>query len=104
MKLTIKKQKENPLLRRTELEVELTFTGATPSRDNVKNDIASQMKAKPEVIEIKTITSNFGLQHGKALVYVYKDIESKKEMVELNKNQVEKLKKAEEAKAGKESK
>jgi small subunit ribosomal protein S24e len=101
MKLTIKKQKENPVLRRTELEAELVFTGATPSRDAVSNDVASQMKTKPEFIDVKNIKSTFGQQLGKALVYVYKDVASKKEMVKSNKKKAEKAKKAEEAKGSK---
>jgi len=104
MKLLIKKQKENPILRRAELEADLVFTGATPSREAVSSDIASQMKTKPEFIDVKIIKSNFGQQHGKAVVYVYKDAASKKEMVRLHKKQIEKMKKAEEAKSGKESK
>jgi len=101
MKLIIKNQKENPLLRRKEIEAEAVFTGATPGRETVKNELASQMKASADVIEVKQIRTNFGHQIAKVIAYVYKDVESKKEMVELNKKQVEKAKKAEDAKAPK---
>jgi len=98
MKLTIKKQKDSPLLRRKEIEAELVFTGPTPSKDAVKNDIAGQMKVKADVVEIKEIRTVFGQQASKAVIYVYTDAASKKEMVELNKKHVEKLKKIEDAK------
>lgn len=97
MKLTISKQSENPILKRTEIEADLVFTGPTPSKDTVKNEIASQTKASADLVEIKEINTTFGHQFAKARVYVYKDVESKKEMVELNKKQIEKAKKAKEA-------
>ena len=98
MKLTIKSSKENPLLRRKEMVVDITFTGPTPSKDMIRNEIASQQKVSADVIDIIEIKTDFGYQQGKATLYVYKDVASKKEMVELNKKHVEKLKKAEEAK------
>ena len=104
MKLIIKNLKENPLLRRKEIDAELVFTGPTPSKETIKNDIASQLKAKADVVEIKEIDTVFGQQFGKASIYVYDDVESKDEMVELNKKQVEKMKKAEEAKKSAEEK
>jgi small subunit ribosomal protein S24e len=85
MKLKITKQKENPVLKRTEIEAELVFTGATPSKDAVSKEIASQMKASADVIDIKEIKSKFGLQFGKVTVYVYKDAASKAEMVKKTK-------------------
>jgi ribosomal protein S24E len=96
--MTIKNQKENPLLNRKEIIAEIVFTGATPSREVIKNDIASQLKCHADVVEIKEIRTEFGNQKAKATIYVYKDTASKKEMVELNKKQLEKAKKAEEAK------
>jgi ribosomal protein S24E len=96
MKLTIKNKVENSILRRAEIEAELVFTGPTPSKETVKNEIASQTKANADVVEVKEIITNFGQQFGKAIVYVYSDAASKREMIKLNKKQVEKEKKAKE--------
>ncbi|MBW2992082.1 hypothetical protein KY345_02580 [Candidatus Woesearchaeota archaeon] len=104
MKLNIKNQKENPVLKRTEIEAELVFTGPTPSKETVKNEIASQTKADAELVEVKEIKTDFGNQSGKALIYVYQDAESKKEMVKLNKKQIEKEQKTKAEAAPKEEK
>jgi ribosomal protein S24E len=101
MKLTVKSVKENPLLRRKEMVVDIVFTGPTPSKETIRNEIASQQKVHADVVDIKEIKTAFGHQQGKATLYIYKDATSKKEMVELNKKHVEKLKKAEEAKKAK---
>lgn len=94
MKLNIKNKKENPVLRRIEVEAELVFTGPTPSKETIKNEIASQLKADAECIAVKEIKTNFGHQLGSTIAYVYDDVESKKEMVTVNKKQLEKEKKA----------
>lgn len=99
MKLTIKKQIENPILKRTEIEADLVFSGPTPSKETVKNETASQTKASADLVEVKEVNTTFGHQLAKAIVYVYKDIESKKEMIKLNKKQIEKAQKAKEAPA-----
>jgi ribosomal protein S24E len=85
MKLTIKTQKENPLLSRKEVVADIIFTGATPSKDVIKNEVASQFKVQADVVEIREIKTEFGHQKGRALVYVYKDAASKKEMLKQKK-------------------
>lgn len=101
MKLTIKTQRDNPLLNRKDVTAEIVFTGATPSRDAVMNDVASQFKVQADVVEIKEIKTEFGHQKGKVLVYIYKDVVSKKEMVKTNKKKLKKAAQAEEPKEAK---
>jgi ribosomal protein S24E len=91
MKLIIKDQRDNPLLSRKDIAAEVIFTGATPSEDAVKSELASQFKVHADVVQIKKIKTEFGQQKGKVLAYVYKDVASKKEMVKTN---TKKLKKA----------
>jgi small subunit ribosomal protein S24e len=85
MKLTIKSQKENPLLSRKEIAADIVFTGATPSKDAVKNEIAGQFKVQADVVEIKEVKTEFGYEKGNVLAYVYKDAASKKEMLKQKK-------------------
>lgn len=101
MKLTIKDQRDNPLLNRKEISADIIFTGSTPSRDAVMNDIASQFKVHADVVEIKKIKTEFGHQKGKILAYVYKDAASRKEMVKTNKKKLKKAAQAEEPKEAK---
>lgn len=58
MKITI--QKENQLLGRTEVEAEIAFTGATPSREDLKKQLAQQLKTKESLVIITSIRTNYG--------------------------------------------
>ena len=101
MKLTIKDQRDNPLLNRKDITAEIVFKGATPSGEIVKNEIASQFKVQADVVQIEKIKTEFGQQKGKVLAYVYKDAASKKEMVKTNKKKLKKAAQAEEPKEAK---
>ena len=51
MELEIVSKKDNPLLDRTELEVLAHHTGKpTPTRDEVREQVAAAMKAKKDVV------------------------------------------------------
>lgn len=62
MEVTITQQQYNPLLRRKEI----TFTvdhqqiKGTPTRLQVRNALADMLKAKPEVVYVKRITTKAG--------------------------------------------
>ncbi|MBC8495631.1 hypothetical protein H8D36_05740 [archaeon] len=58
MKITT--QKENQLLGRTEVEAEIAFTGATPSREDLKKQLAQQLKTKESLVIITSIRTNYG--------------------------------------------
>lgn len=90
MKVEIKEKTEEPLLSRQRIVADVSFTGAVPSRENIKKDIASQMKAQAELVEVQHIYPSFGIGNAKILAFVYKD----KKAFDLLKKQKGKKKKA----------
>lgn len=94
MQIKILDQKKEPLLSRTIITAEVSFEASvTPSKEEVKKNIAAQLKAgtqtksdsSPEKLTIvKKIHHNFGSTTGKITAYVYdsekdmKNIEPKK--------------------------
>ncbi len=62
MKVTIKQQQYNPLLKRKEItfEVDHRQTKGTPTRLEVRNALAEMLKAKPEVVCLKRIQTKTG--------------------------------------------
>ncbi len=60
MEITVKNKKENPLLQREELTGEITFTGATPSNQQLKEELSKKIGAQQEVIVIRHIYTTFG--------------------------------------------
>ncbi len=71
MKAKIINQQENSLFSRQELKVQLSFSGPIPSKADLIQVLASQLKVKPEVVIIKKIFSSFGDTTALALVKVY---------------------------------
>ena len=69
-------QVEKPLLSRTEVSAELSFTGKTPSREEVLKQLTEQLKAQHVVL--KRIKSGYGSQVAKVDAYVYSSAESLK--------------------------
>ena len=73
MEITIKEQKENKLIGRTEINFEVDYTGASPKKLELRNDLAKQLNAKPELVTIKRVRNVFGLRKGVGLACLYKD-------------------------------
>jgi ribosomal protein S24E len=78
MKLTITEKKEAPLLSRTEVKAELTFDKATPSTEQLKQQLASTLSADQKLIVIKKINTSFGSTKADTVAYVYSDEKSMK--------------------------
>ena len=66
---------EKPLLSRTEITVEITFSGATPSNDVVKKKLSEHFKASEELLVVKRIATSFGKEKASVLAYLYKNKE-----------------------------
>ena len=73
MKLEIKHKVDEPLLLRQRIEGELTFNGPVPSREDVKKDIAAQIKSQANLVEVRHIYNSFGTGNAKVLAFAYKD-------------------------------
>jgi small subunit ribosomal protein S24e len=72
MELEIVSKKENPLLDRTELEVLAHHTGQpTPTRDEVRQQVATAMKAKKDVVMVDHMESTYGKGITRGYVKVY---------------------------------
>ena len=96
MKINILNEENKPLLSRTEINAEIEFEGSTPSKEEVKKEIAKQKKKNEELVVVKNIYNKFGLNKAKSLIYIY---EQKKDMEMIEpKQRKKKEKKKKEAK------
>lgn len=73
MEIELTTQKKVPLLGRTEVEARITFSGATPGKDDVAQKIAQKFKADVSLVEIKKISMMYGHSAAKASALVYED-------------------------------
>jgi ribosomal protein S24E len=61
MELEIKNKKENPVLQRQEITGEIKFTGAaTPSNNQVHEELAKKLGIQSELVAIRHIYGSFG--------------------------------------------
>lgn len=68
--------KENPLLDRKKVKVEINHEGeSTPSEEDLKNRLVAENDLDEEKIDIKTINTKFGVQKSLATVNVYQEFE-----------------------------
>jgi len=89
MNITITTETENKAMSRTELEGSISFTGKTPSADEVKKKIAEMKKAKEELVVVKNISTHFGEQTASLSAVVYTD-KKKMDLIEPKKKEKKK--------------
>ena len=77
MKINILKEENKPLLSRTEINSEIEFEGKTPSKEEVKKEIAKIKKKDESLVAVKNIHVKFGTRKAKSFIYIY---ENKKDM------------------------
>ena len=80
MALKIISQKDNMLLKRVELDIEVDFQGATPSKSDIRKMIASKQGSSENLVVVKIIDTLYGEQKAKAVAHVYKSIEDLKKL------------------------
>ncbi len=73
MDIEIVKQKKLPLLSRERVTAYAHFTGATPSRQELKESLAKKVKAKEDHIIVRHIYQCFGNNKAKIIAHVYAD-------------------------------
>jgi small subunit ribosomal protein S24e len=74
--LKIVEERKNPLLKRTEYRFEMSHpTAATPKRDEVRQELASQLKVPKDRVIIERMHAKFGtpMSIGEAAAYTSKD-------------------------------
>ncbi|HLC65909.1 MAG TPA: hypothetical protein VJI46_07345 [Candidatus Nanoarchaeia archaeon] len=78
MKVDIITKKENPLLKRAEINAVVTFQGATPPAAELKKAVAMTAKGPEELIVIRKVENAFGVSKAKVNAVLYEDAASMK--------------------------
>jgi len=73
MELKIISKKEEPLLSRTKVEAEVVFEKATPSREEIKSKLATDLGKDGKLIVVKGIYTIRGLKKAKNISYIYEN-------------------------------
>ena len=81
--MNIISEKNNPLLNRRELLIDISFTDKTPTKVEVQKQIATAQKVDEKLIVVKDIIGVYGDRRAKVTAFIYenekalKDIEPK---------------------------
>jgi len=76
MDINIENKKDNPLLGRMEIQVNISHPNEKiPKRDAVVKAISEEMKADKKLVIVDNIKSSFGIAVSRAYVKIYKDME-----------------------------
>jgi small subunit ribosomal protein S24e len=79
LNIEIEGKKENPLLERTEINLRIDHQGTgTPTRDEIRNQLAGMLGAKADAIVIDNMHTEFGHQLTVAYAKVYSSVDSAK--------------------------
>ncbi len=80
--------KEFPLLARKRISYELEhIKKGTPKRDDVKKEIAKDLKVDETLISIRHIYPHFGVEKAKVIAHVYKSKEEFERFEKINKRE-----------------
>ncbi|MBU4501144.1 MAG: hypothetical protein KKA79_01015 [Nanoarchaeota archaeon] len=91
MNLKLLKEKDVPLLVRKRLSFEVEYPGdKTPSRDDIKKNIASTQKVKEDLVAVRHIYPRFGRCKAKIIAHVYNNVEDVKKYEPKNKKEEKK--------------
>ncbi len=80
LNLKITNEKENKLLDRKEIEIDVLFDGPTPKKSELTKEIASLSKAKENLIKIKKIKQIYGTTKAHISSYIYNSVDSLNEI------------------------
>lgn len=87
MKIKILEKKDEPLLRRQNIKIEVEFENEVPNRVLIREHVAKALKADQEMVVVQKIKSSFGSLKADVIVHVYSD---KKLMEKFVRNHVKK--------------
>ncbi len=76
MNVDIKSNVDNKLLDRKEVEAEVSYDGATPSRNELRQAICGKIGANPELVVLREIRTGHGKQSAYVVVHAYSSKES----------------------------
>lgn len=81
MKVEIEGKKDNLLLERLEVNFRVDHEGgATPTREEVRDQLAKALKVEKSTIIVDEIRTEFGKQMSSGYAKVYKSVESAKKL------------------------
>ena len=75
MELKINNKKNEPLLSRVRIESDMTFVKATPSINDVRAALSTQLGKDKNLVVVKTIYNEFGSRKAKGVAYLYENEE-----------------------------
>ncbi len=73
MKVTVLKERDTPLLARKRVTLEAEYGSATPSRLDLKKEVAKKLSADDKLVILKHIYTRFGKQKAKIIAHIYSD-------------------------------
>jgi len=76
MNIDIKSKTDNKLLDRKEIEAEVSFVGATPSKADLKQEICGKVGANPDLTILREIRAGYGTQRLRIVAHSYANKES----------------------------
>lgn len=78
MSIEVKKQNKLPLLNRERVTGYVHYEGVTPSRADIKKELAKKISAKEENIVVRHVYGKYGTQRSKLIAHIYTDEASMK--------------------------
>jgi len=73
LELRIKQKEENQMIGRTELKFELVYEQAPPTRIQIREMLAKELNANPNLIVVRKMHNVFGMRKNIGTVHVYPD-------------------------------
>ena len=82
MNIQVITDEKNPLFKRREITAKLGYEDKTPSRLEIRKEVAKKLGTKEELVVIKRITPDYGTPAAKCEANIYDDEKSLKELEE----------------------
>jgi ribosomal protein S24E len=74
MKISVISDKENPFLKRKELQINIEHEGsATPSKAELQQALAAEFKKEVEQVDIRDIFSDSGISSSKSRIFLWEE-------------------------------
>lgn len=80
MEINITKDWDNPLLDRKEITFNISHSGETPSRDEIKNKLVAQLNSRHELVIVDKIRTEYGTQNTSGYAKIYSDVDRANEI------------------------
>ena len=77
MEMKLEKDTANKLLNRREMVIDVTYTGSTPSREEIRDEATRKFNLKHENIVIVSISQIYGVGRSQVLIHEYASEEAK---------------------------